>query len=152
MKKLLLFVLVLMANGSSAQLKTHTFEQAEKMSKTNPRPFVVFIHTDWCKFCKTMENTTFKNKYIVNKLNQDFYFISFNAEEKKDIIFKENTFRFKPKGNNSGIHELAEILADKNGNVVYPTLTILNSDYSIMAQLQSYIGPKELLQILSKIE
>ena len=152
MKKLLLIVLVLMANESFAQLKTHTFEQAEEMSKANPKPFIIFIYTDWCKFCKTMEHATFKNKAIINKLNQDFYFISFNAEEKRDIIFKKNTFKFKPKGNNSGIHELAAILGDKNGNVVYPTVTILNPDYSIAAQLQSYIGPKELLQILSKIQ
>lgn len=152
MKKLLLIVLILMANENFAQLKTHTFEQAEEISKTNPKPFIIFIHTDWCKFCKTMENTTFKNKAIINKLNQDFYFISFNAEEKRDIVFKENTFKFKPKGNNSGIHELATILGDKNGNVVYPTITILNPDYSIVAQLQSYIGPKELLEILSKIQ
>ena len=152
MKKLLLIVLVLMANESFAQLKTHTFEQAEEKSKTNPKPFVIFIHTDWCKFCKTMEHATFKNSDVITQLNQYFYFISFNAEEKRDIVFKENTFRFKPKGNNSGIHELAALLGYKNGNVVYPTVTILNPDYSIIAQLQSYIGPKELLQILSKIQ
>lgn len=152
MKKLAFFLIILTANQNFAQLKMHSFEQAEKLSKTAPKSFVIFIHTDWCKFCKMMENTTFKDMALIDKLNQDFYFISFNAEEKNDIIFNENTFRFKPKGNHSGIHELAAILADKNGSIAYPTLTILNPDYSIAVQLQSYINSSKLLQILGKIQ
>ena len=152
MKKLFLILGLLAANTGFSQLKTHTFEQAEKIAKENPKPFVVFIHTEWCKFCKMMENTTFKNNDIINQLNQNFYFISFNAEEKKDILFNGNTFQYKPKGNNSGVHELASILGDKNGTIIYPTITILNPDYSIAAQFTSYTSPKDLLQILSKIQ
>lgn len=28
-----------------AQLKTYSFEEAEKLAKENPKPFVVFVHT-----------------------------------------------------------------------------------------------------------
>ena len=93
-----------------------------------------------------MENTTFKNKEIINQLNQNFYFISFNAEDKKDIKFNKNEFKFKPKGTNSGIHELAELLS----NQTYPTVTILNPDYSILTQIESFTSAKTLLQILEK--
>ena len=93
-----------------------------------------------------MENTTFKNKEIIKQLNQNFYFISFNAEDKKDIKFNKNTFKFKPKGTNSGIHELAELLS----NQTYPTITILKADYSILTQIESFTNAKTLLQILEK--
>lgn len=131
-----------------AQLKTYTFEEAEKFSKENPRPFVVFIHTSWCNYCKMMENSTFKNPEIIAILNTNFYFISLDAESKNDIRFNNHTFQFKPKGQNTGIHELATALATINSQVVYPTLTILDIDYSIKLQKQSFINAKELIAIL----
>jgi len=146
MKSLLVVILFLFANQNFAQLNTHTFEQAEKLSIENPKPFVIFIHTDWCKICKIMKNTTFKSKGIIEQLDKNFYFISFNAEDKKDIKFNKNTFNFKPKGKNSGVHELAELLS----NQTYPTITILNSDYSILTQIESFVNAKTLLKILEK--
>ena len=135
-----------------AQLKTHTFEEAEKLSKENPKPFVVFIHTSWCSYCKMMENSTFKNPEIITLLNNNFYFISFDAESKDDIHFNNHTFKFKPKGQNTGIHELATALATINSQVVYPTVTILQPDFSIVFQKHSFLNSKELLSILQKIK
>jgi thioredoxin-related protein len=135
-----------------AQLKTYTFEDAEKLSKENPKPFVVFIHTSWCNYCKMMENSTFKNLEIINLLNTEFYFISFDAESKKDIHFNNHTFQFKPKGHNTGIHELATALATIDSKVVYPTVAILQPDFSIVFQKHSFLNSKELLSILKKIK
>ena len=128
-----------------AQLKTYTFEEAEKLSKENPKPFVVFIHTSWCKYCKMMENSTFKNPEIITLLNNNFYFISLDAESKEDIHFNNHTFQFKPNGQNTGIHELATALATINSQVVYPTVTILQSDFSIVFQKHSFLNSKQLL-------
>ena len=144
MKKILTIIVILFANQIVAQINTYTFEQAEKLSVENPKPFVIFIHTNWCKICKMMENTTFKNKDVIQNLNQNFYFISFNAEDKKEVQFHQNTFKFKPKGTDSGIHELAELLS----NQTYPTTTILHPDYSIVTQIESFVNAKTLLQIL----
>mgnify|MGYP003467741573 FL=1 len=146
MKKFLFLFFLLITNQNFAQLNTFTFEEAEILSIENPKPFVIFIHTDWCKICKMMENTTFKNQEILKELNRNFYFISFNAETKIDIIFNKYTFKFKPKGNNFGVHELAEELS----NQIYPTLAILNSEYSILTQIESFVNAKDLLQILQK--
>lgn len=133
-----------------AQLKIHTFEEAEKLSKENPKPFVVFIHTSWCKYCKMMENSTFKNLQISNILNAEFYFISLDAESKNDIHFNNHQFQFIPKGQNTGIHELATALATINSQVVYPTITILKSDFSIVFQKHSFLSSKELIAVLEK--
>jgi thioredoxin-related protein len=135
-----------------AQLKTHSFEEAEKLSKENPKPFVIFIHTSWCNYCKMMENSTFKNPEVIKILNTDFYFISLDVESKEDIHFNNNTFKFQPKGQNTGIHELATELATIDSQVVYPTLTILNPDFSLVFQKHSYLNTKELLVILEKIK
>lgn len=97
-----------------------------------------------------MENSTFKNPEIIHLLNSDFYFISLDAESKKNIHFNNHTFQFKPKGQNTGVHELATALANINSQVVYPTITILKSDFSIVFQKHSFLSSKELLIILEK--
>ncbi|HEU4789251.1 MAG TPA: DUF255 domain-containing protein [Flavobacterium sp.] len=133
-----------------AQLKTYSFEEAEKLSKENPKPFVVFIHTSWCNYCKMMQNSTFKNPEIINILNTNYYFIPLDAESKDDIRFNNHTFSFKPNGQNTGIHELAAALATINSQVVYPTITVLQSDLSIVFQKHSFLNGKQLLTILGK--
>jgi thioredoxin-related protein len=152
MKKIifiLLFFFWAMPNGF-AQLKTYSFEEAEKQCQQNPKPIVVFIHTSWCNYCKMMENATFRNPEIIELLNEYFYFVSLDAETKKDITFNGHTFKFKPTGTNTGIHELATALATINDQVVYPTLTILNPDYTIVFQQHSFLNSKALLTILKK--
>lgn len=146
MKKKLILLLLFIANQSFPQLNTYTFEEAEKLAVQSPKPFVIFIHTDWCKICKMMQNTTFKSKEVIKELNQDFYFISFNAEDKKTSSFNKKNFKFKPKGTNTGIHELAELLSNQS----YPTITIVNSDYTILTQIESFINAGILLEILKK--
>lgn len=135
-----------------AQLKTYTFEEAEKLSKENPKPFVVFIHTSWCAYCRMMENSTFKNPEIITLLNDNYYFIALDAENKDDIHFNNYTFQFKPNGQNTGIHELATVLATINSQVIYPTVTILESDCSLVFQKHSFLSGKELIAILETIK
>ena len=135
-----------------AQLKAYSFEEAEKLSKENPKPFVIFVHTSWCNYCKMMENLTFKNPEIIQLLNTDFYFISLDAESKRDIYFNNHTFQFKPKGENTGIHELATELATIDSQVVYPTVTVLNPDFSIVFQKHSFLNTKELLVVLNNLK
>ncbi|SEA16858.1 Thioredoxin-related protein [Flavobacterium gillisiae] len=152
-KTLLIFFLFMLAIPSGfAQLRTYSFEEVEQLSLENPKPIVVFVHTNWCKYCKMMENTTFKNKELINELNTNFYFVLFDAESKNDIIFNKHTFKFKPTGQNTGIHELATALATVENQVVYPTLTILDPNYSILFQKQSFLKAKDLLSILEKIK
>lgn len=148
MKKILILCFILSANPNFAQLKTYTFEEAEKFSIENPKPFVIFIHTSWCKYCKMMQNSTFRNQEVIKQLNEKFYFIPFDAEIKNDITFNNRIFKFTPKGNDSGIHELAEALGEKQGTIAYPTVTILNPNHSIELHLQSFLSAEDLFEIL----
>jgi len=150
MKKWFYILLIFFWATSSifAQLKTYTFEEAEKLSKENPKPLVVFVHTSWCNYCKMMENSTFKNPEIVQHLNANFYFVPLDAETKSAIRYNNHTFIFKPNGLSTGIHELATALATIDSKVVYPTITILQADYSIVFQKHSFINSKQLILIL----
>ena len=99
-----------------------------------------------------MENTTFKNAIIIKKLNENFYFVPFDTETKRDIKFNDHVYKFKPTGTNTGIHELATALVTIDKLVVYPSLTILNSDNSILFRQHSYLSAKALSLILDKLK
>lgn len=153
MKKIgFILLFTLFALPGFGQIKSYSFSEVEKLHEIAPKPIVVFIHTSWCKYCKLMENCSFKNQEIIQMLNENFYFVSFDAEEKLDIQFLNHTFAFKPTGQNTGIHELAIELATINNEVVYPTITILGSNYSILFQKHSFTNEKELKAILRKLK
>jgi len=153
MKKLLLFILFFgITSTGFCQLKSRTFEEAESLQQIQKRKIIVFIHTDWCQFCQRMKATTFKNQEIIQKLNADFYFIDFNAEEKRDINFNNRIFKYQPSGNNVGVHELALQLGTQNNQIVYPVLCVLNEKNEIIFQYSNYLSPKDFKLLLENLE
>ena len=135
-----------------AQLHSASFEQIDSLQKIEKRNTIVFIQTDWCQFCHAMKNTTFKNEAIIKEINNTFYFVNFNAEEKRTVVFNKTTFQFKPTGNNSGTHELAIALGTVNKQLNFPVLCVLNSENEIIFQHSGYLKPKELKLILAKLK
>lgn len=152
MRNCFIILLFLFAWTGFGQIKTHTFPEIETLNKTTPKPILVFVHTSWCKYCKMMENSTFKNQEVMQLLDDSFYFVSLDAEEQSDITFLNHTFKFKPSGKNTGTHELATELATINNEIVYPTMVVLASDYSILFQKHSFTNAKELITILQKLK
>lgn len=150
MKKAALFLVVFFwaIPSGFAQLKSYTFEEAEKQAKSHPKPYFVFIHTSWCNYCKMMQKTTFENPEVISILNDHFYFIPFDAESKNPVHFREHTFYFRPTGTNTGYHELAEQLGTVNNQLLFPVMTILNTDYEIALQLNRFLNVQELKKLL----
>ena len=154
MKKIpyLLLLLCCGIQPGFAQLRSVSFEEIDSLQGIEKRKTIVFIQTDWCQFCHAMKNTTFKNEEIIKDINNTFYFVNFNAEEKRTVIFNKTTFQFKPTGNNSGTHELAIALATVNKQLNFPVLCVLNSENEIVFQHSGYLKPKELKLILEKLK
>lgn len=137
--------------GSIPQgLQHHSFTDLDSLMVRDQRPVAVFLHAEWCKFCKNMEQTTFSNENVIELLNDQYYFISFDGEQKEDVIFRNHVFRYQPKGRNTGTHELAVALGTVEGELTYPTLAILNPDYEIVFQHNTFLTAKELIRVLEK--
>ena len=125
MKKLLLamilFVPVLMANGQEAKVKWYSIEEAAALALTSPRPIFVDAYTDWCGWCKKMDQETFTNPVIAEILNSNFYPVKFNAEGKEEVSFFGQTFINDGKAGKA--HQLAVALL--RGQLSYPTVVFL---------------------------
>jgi thioredoxin-related protein len=150
---LLVLIFLCSPGRSSAQLADAlTFQQVDSLQKIEQKPVLVFIHTSWCKYCEAMEQATFQNQQVKELLNKDFYFVELNAEEKQDITVKGHTFRYRPTGAGAGQHELAQELGMIDGKMSFPTLSFLNPDYEIIAQVPGFLTAKQLIDILKALD
>lgn len=149
---LLFLACVLVPNISHAQLNTYQFEQLDSLQKVDQRTVAVFIHTDWCKYCKAMQHSSFKDKTIAELLDNHFYLIDLNAEEKRSIHFHGHTFRYKPTGNDTGVHELAEQLGTIEGKISFPSLCFLNAKNEIIYQQGGFMDAEALQKVLEQLK
>lgn len=147
----LCIVTIFSFSNGYAQLQTVEFDQLDSLQGAERKYVVVFIHTDWCKFCHQMKNTTFKNDSVVKVLNDRFYFVDLNAESTEDISYGGRTFKYKPSGGNTGVHELAEQLGTINGKMNYPTVSIINAKNEIVFQYGGLMKTAELLTVLAEL-
>lgn len=136
MRKLVFFFLLtlsLSTLGKAQSLNWTSFENLSDSLRAEKRPLLIFIHTSWCKYCQLQENTTFSNSGLVADLNQNFYSLKLNTEDKEDIEFLNRNYRYQTaKGN----HKLAEWLGMQNNELIFPTTVIIHENFQTILRLQ----------------
>ncbi len=110
--------------------------EADKAAGKKGKKIFVDVYTDWCGWCKKMEKETFQQPKIAQYLNQHFYPVKLDAEQKADILFGGTTFKFITQGNR-GYHELAAALLDNK--MSYPTVIFLNERVELMQRVPGYL-------------
>jgi len=122
-----------------------TFEEAVEAQKIEPRLVFIDVYTDWCGWCKKMDANTFNQEHVAKLLNEKFYAVKFNAEQKEDIKFKDYTFKFIPQGRR-GYHQLAASLL--NNQLSYPTTVFLDEEMNMIQPLKGYWAANDFYPIL----
>lgn len=140
---LILLCMQLVAHGQS--IRWTDFEQLSDSLRVTQRPLLVFIHTDWCKYCKMQENITFQHSDVIDQLNKDYYCLRLNAEDKQDIAFLNRVYRFRSL---DGQHELAKFLGKENGELIFPTTVVIKDNLQVFIRRQGLQKAEDLLQIL----
>lgn len=107
------------------EIKWYSWEEAIKLAEESPRKIFVDVYTDWCGWCKKMDQTTFKDPDVVKYMNENFYAVKFDAEQKENIEYKGYTLKFIAQGRR-GVHELAYSLLD--GRLGYPSYVYLDEN------------------------
>jgi thioredoxin-related protein len=125
-----------------------SFEEAFELNKTSPKKWMIDISTSWCGWCKKMDASTFSDPLIIKYLNDNYYAVALDGEEKKDITMDEVTFKFVANGRR-GYHELPAKLM--NGKMSYPTIVFLSSEVQVYQALPGYKSKQDLLPILNFI-
>lgn len=127
------------------EIKWYTWEEAHELNKTTPKKVFIDLYTDWCGWCKKMDKETFTNPDVVKYLNENFYPVKFDAEQKGDIVFNDKTFSFMNSGRR-GVHQLAYALLD--GRLGYPAFVTLDETF---ARIMISPGYKKAPQLMKEL-
>jgi len=156
MKKLfILLVFICNASYSKAQIaepnpenglvKWMSLKEAQEAIKTQPRPVIIDVYTDWCGWCKHMIKTTYSNPYLADYINNNFYPVKFNAETKDTIEFLGDKYINKSKAPRSPNDLTVKLL---NGKLSYPTTLFMNNNFKFALSAAGYLDIPKIEPLL----
>ena len=102
------------------------YEKGITMAEQQGKKIFLYFHADWCTYCKKMELTTFKDKGVIDYLNEHYIAIIVDSDKERKIAS-----RFGVRG--------------------LPTTWFLKSDTNKLSSMPGYIDSNRLLTILKFI-
>lgn len=134
MKKIALPLVLLFSFSLAAQsnskpppkIKWYTWTEAIKQMEKDAKPkkIMVDLYTVWCGYCKKMDRETFSDPMVVDYVNEHFYAVKFDAEQKGSLVYANHTFKFDANRGRRGVHALAFAFTD--GRMSYPSIIYLD--------------------------
>lgn len=134
-------VLVFASNTLFAgDLKWHNFNEGLKKAEKENKNVIVDFYADWCHWCKVMDEKTFLEKNVAQKLVKSFVTVRIDTENRNQtVVFKGKTY------NNSQLSQLFGVTG-------LPTLAFLDSKGEPITILPGYIPADEFIHILNYID
>ncbi len=127
--------------------KWNSVEVAVSLSQTDQKKILIDVYTEWCKWCKVMDQKTFSDSEVSKYLSENFHLAKFNAEQKEALTFKGKNYTFKPNGKR-GYHEFAADIL--NGQMAYPSIVIFDNNLNKLEVVRGFKSPEELMKILKE--
>ena len=153
MKRIIIAIVILVSLpifGNAQKINWMTFQEAVELNKTTPKKIFIDVYTDWCGWCKRMDQTTFQDSVVVAYMNDNYYAVKFDAERSDTIVFGGYTY-INEGGINGrkGTHQLAQALLQ--GRMSYPSYVFMNEKNQLITVAPGYMEPNEFLPILKYI-
>ena len=97
---------------------------------------LIDVYTDWCGWCKVMDRKTFSDPKIAAYVNEHYYAVKLNAEQRGTIKLRDREYKFVERGSR-GYNELAAILLQ--GKLSYPTVVFLDESFNMIQPIPGYM-------------
>ncbi len=113
-------------------------ETAANTALSDNKKLFVYVHTDWCSWCRKMEQETFSSDNVSEYLNDKFVPVHLDAESQNQVVFN---------GQRMSEQDLAATLGAQG----YPSNIFLTSNGETITIAPGYLPPDRFLKVLSFI-
>ena len=137
----------LLVAGKSQSVEWLTLGELQEKQAEEPRKVIVDLYTQWCGWCKKMDQSTFSDSSISELMSDKYYAVRFDAESKDDIEFMGNHYQYVRKYGRKGYHEFAAALTE--GYLSFPTIIFMDESMHVIQAIRGYQGPDRFGQILA---
>lgn len=117
-------------------------EKADKVDNKDGKRYFIDVYTEWCGWCKVMDQNTFTQPQVIKYMNENFHSVKFDAEMKEKVSFNGESFDWQSMGR-GGINGLA--LKFLGGDLSYPSYVILNAQKKPVAVIRGYMEADQFL-------
>ncbi|MEL6589380.1 MAG: thioredoxin fold domain-containing protein [Bacteroidota bacterium] len=126
-----------------------SFEQLDDSLAVQPKKVFISFHTDWCAYCRKMDKVVFTKPEVIELLNEGYYAVHFDAESEAVVAFGGREYINEQLGQSrTPLHQIAQLLASREGQFVAPTMIILDEEFNVTARYFEYLSSKSLLRAL----
>ncbi|MCK5682527.1 thioredoxin family protein [bacterium] len=132
---LLLFSMTL---SLSASKNWYEFEEGIAKAEAEKKPVVIDFYTDWCKWCKVMDEKTFSVPEVEKYLFEHYVPIRINAESQDAISYQGKEFTYATLTRYFGVNS-------------YPSLAYLDKNGEFLTIIPGYIEKDQFLKIITYI-
>lgn len=130
--------------AAEAAINWLSWEEAMALSQKEKKKILFSVYTDWCGWCKRMDSATFEEPNIAAYLNQHFYAVKFDAEQRQELEYKGKSYKYIKTGKRN-YHELAAELL--RGQMSFPSVVFLDENQEVIQSIVGYKTPQQFEKI-----
>jgi thioredoxin-related protein len=123
---------------NDGKISWKNIEEAAEVARLQNKKLFVYVHTDWCSWCRRMEEETFSNDAVAEYMNDKFIPVSLDAESQRRVTF-------------NGQRMTEQAVAAEFGVEGFPTHIFLTSDGEPIRIAPGYLPPDRFIDVLSFI-
>ncbi|MFZ5518526.1 MAG: thioredoxin family protein [Candidatus Zhuqueibacterota bacterium] len=117
-----------------------TFNQGLEKAKKEKKNMLIDFYTDWCHWCKVMDEKTFSEKAVAEKLSNRFVTVRIDAEA--------NTGSNSFKGHTFNNMEMTRAF----GVTGFPSLIFISPEEEVITKIPGYVPAEQFAYILDYID
>ncbi len=131
----LAFAISLVLWFQPSPLVWHTFDEGMALARVQNKQVLIDVYTDWCGWCKVMDQKTYTHPDISRYLNEKFILIRLNPETDGPVTYRGKQYSASSFAQGIGV----------NG---YPATAFFESGDQMITMVPGYIEASEFLNII----